>query len=79
MEPKAKYSKNLDGMYCLTIFENNLAQMTGDSDQPDATVQLASDEEATKLIAEFEDADGELCHEEDSIMGKYAAFYPFRP
>lgn len=73
-----KYDKSIEDVARLTITSDNKATMVMDEVVP-ATVQLANDEEAVKLIAEFEDNEGELCHAEDSIMGKYPEFHPFRP
>lgn len=74
-----KYQKNIDGVFGLSITATNLATVTGDTDQPPVTVQLASDEEATKMIAEFEDGEGELMYKEGSIFGKYPELAPFIP
>jgi hypothetical protein len=74
-----KYNRTIDDIFSLSITHDNIATMSGDSDQQPAIVKLASDDEAQKLIKEFEDADGELCHDEDAIMTKYLEFHPFRP
>jgi hypothetical protein len=55
--------------YSLRITEGNFATL----ETPGGlfTQQLANSGEADKLIAEFEDPDGDLGQEEDSIMNKY--------
>lgn len=74
-----KYDKNIDGVFGLKITDNNFATVTGDVDQPVVEVQLANNEEADKMIAEFEDPDGELIQMEDSIFHKYPELAPFIP
>jgi len=72
-----KYSKTIDDITSLNITIDNLATMSMDELTP-VTVQLANNAEADKLIKEFEDLDGNLAHEDGSIMGKYEAFHKFR-
>lgn len=74
-----KYTGNIDGVFTLNITEQNLAVVKGDTDQEEVTVQLESDDEATKMVAEFEDPEGELMNAEDSIFGKYPQLHQFRP
>lgn len=61
----------------LEISLTNLA--TVKSDDMEATVQLLDDEEAQKMIAEFEDPEGELMYEEGAIFSKYEQLKDFRP
>lgn len=74
-----KYEGNIDNVFRLSITEQNLAIVKGDADQDEVTVQLENDEEATKMIAEFEDPEGELMHAEGAIFGKYPQLHQFKP
>jgi hypothetical protein len=62
----------------LMITDDNRATVEMDDIAP-VTVQLASEAEAKQMIAEFEDPEGDLMHEEGSIFGKYPQLHPFRP
>jgi len=73
------YFKDIDGAISLAINETNQATITSVDSEGPVTVQLANDEEAKKMIAEFEDMDGELMNEEGSIFGKYKELHQFRP
>jgi hypothetical protein len=73
------YNKTLhDANFSLMITDDNKATVEMDDVGP-VTVQLASEAEAKQMIAEFEDPEGELMHEKDSIFGKYTQLHPFRP
>lgn len=61
----------------LSITEDNSATVT--QDERTAIVQLENDDEANKLVLEFEDPDGDLMYAEGSIFGKYPALHIFRP
>lgn len=74
-----KYSNTIDGLFSLKIDDNNVATVTGDDDQNPVTIQLASDEEATKMIAEFEDGEGELMYADGAVFEKYPELHQFRP
>lgn len=70
-----KYN-NIIGDFNLSISETNIAKLSMDADistgaNTTAPIQLTDDAEATQLIAEFEDNDGELCYADGSIMRKY--------
>jgi hypothetical protein len=71
------YDKEIDDIARLRIDESFKAHL--EVDEQSAIVQLESEAEAMKLIAEFEDRDGELCYADDAIMGKYEALHYFRP
>jgi hypothetical protein len=71
------YYKTVEDIASLTIDDSFKA--TYDLDELHAEQQLVDQAEADKLIKEFEDMDGELCHAENSIMGKYEVFHKMRP
>ena len=72
-----KYSNKID-TFALSITEDNKATVSMDEIGP-VTVQLEGDHEVQQIIAEFEDSEGELMYDEDSIFGKYPELHPFRP
>lgn len=71
--------KNIDGIFELSITDDLIATVTGDIDQPTVTIKLSNEAEATKIIAEFEDFDGELMQDDDSVFKKYPELAPFVP
>lgn len=73
------YNRTIDGIFSLSITDDNKASVSGDTDQKPVTVQLANEEEAKQMIAEFEDEGGELMNEDGSIFGKYPELHQFRP
>ena len=74
-----KYENNIDGVFGLKITEQNKATVSGDTDQPEVTVQLKDDIEATRMIAEFEDPEGELMQADDSVFKSYPELAVFIP
>lgn len=72
------YQKTIDDICSLEILPDFQAKIVIDVNKS-GWVQLEGKEEADQLIKEFEDPDGELCHAEGSIMGKYEVFDSFRP
>jgi hypothetical protein len=76
---KPTYFKDLYGVISLSINESNMAVVISvDADGP-VSVQLESDEEAKKMIEEFEDEEGELMHAQGAIFGKYPELHQFKP
>ena len=73
-----KYHKVIDDICELEITEDNFATISADDLSP-VTVQLASDAEATQMIREFEDTDGDIMWDEGAIFGKYPELHKFRP
>lgn len=73
-----KYSRVIGEIFSLEITEANFAivQMNDDAF---TVVQLESDEEAFKMIAEFEDESGDAMGTEGAIFTKYADLHQFRP
>ena len=71
------YYRTIDDIFSLSITDDNKASVSMDELEP-VTVQLASEEEAKKMIEELEDDSGELMHEKDSIFGKYPKLHQFR-
>lgn len=65
------YSRTIDDIFSLSITDDNKASVSGDTDQKPVTVQLANEEEAKKMISEFEDESGDSMNAEGSIFGKY--------
>ena len=72
-----KFEKTIDGIFSLSIDENNKATISMDEIGP-VIVQLENEEEVQKMIAEFEDPEGELMYAEDSVFGKYPELHQFR-
>lgn len=74
-----KYDKELEGTIKLQIDNKNNATVSGTDFPTPVVVKLESDEEAQKMIAEFEDDTGDSMHEEDAIFSKYPELHQFRP
>lgn len=73
------YSNEIGGVVKLEIDIQNKATYTEIDNEKTVTVQLASDEEAKQMIAEFEDIDGDLMYQENAIFWKYKELQQFRP
>ena len=73
------YNRTIGGIFSLSITDDNKASVSGDTDQKPVTVQLANEEEAKKMISEFEDESGDSMHADGSIFGKYPELHQFRP
>lgn len=76
---KMKYERTIEDVITLAITDSNLAVVTDNDSKITVRVQLANDEEASKMIAEFEDGDGELMHAEGAVFGKYEELHQFKP
>jgi hypothetical protein len=75
--PNVKYHFRIGPEWDVTITQDNV--MTVDADGDVAVVQLASDEEADRAIAEAQDEEGELMYLQEAIFSKYEELQRFRP